>query len=95
MSAHSDPSAQPKRLRQPTTYGHPGRVTDPKFYRWAIKILKAANKFLRVIVYVGMFAICGLIVYAGVGVHHADVYVSDGGDFSCKINSIKGTTHGR
>lgn len=95
MTQQAQGAAAPQRVRQPTTYGNPRRETDPKFFRWGIKILDSTNKALRISVYVGTVTICALVIYLGIGAHHVDLYVSDGGDFSCKLNSTEGIPHGQ
>lgn len=78
-----------KKFRQPSSYGAPRRQMDTRFYRIAKGWISSFNMYLTVLAILMAFIALGLLAYVGLAINHTNIYVSDGGDFSCKLNHVQ------
>lgn len=82
-------SQQPRRIVQPTTFGNPRPKKDRRFYRIAARWLSTLNAVLFPLVVASFLVFVALLVYAGLGIDHSQIFVSDGTVFSCQIDAVK------
>jgi hypothetical protein len=85
-----DPVEPVAAIRQVTSFGNPRSTRDQRFYRIAAKWLASANYWLYVFGLSSAVLSLALTLYVGFGVHHANVFASDGTLFSCQLDSNKG-----
>lgn len=74
---------------QPTTFGNPQIRKDRRYFRIAARWLAGVNRVLYPLVGASFVLFIGLLGYAGLGIEHSEIYVSDGTVFSCRIDAVK------
>lgn len=75
--------------RLATTFGDPRPCRSERFYKIANLVLDAITTGLRWTIRVQLAAIVALLVCAGVVIKHEDIWVSDGTQFSCRVDALQ------